>query len=725
MNDSSSPEAVTLDNCDREPIHIPGSIQPHGALLAFDRLGRLSHMSANAPQLLGFTLPLGRQIRLQDLGGNEDIHDAIQHAVAAIGIGEERLPEAQKVVLGGHAFDMVVHAFEDRALCEFELRVVGDDAIDSFSQKAYRSMGRLKRQRSIEKLLDTAVQEVREITGFDRVMAYRFRHDDSGEVVSEARRDDLDAYVGRRYPASDIPAQARRLYVLNTLRLIADVAYRPVPLLADAAHPTPLDLSHSILRSVSPIHIEYLGNMGVGASMSVSIVVGGRLWGMIACHHMAPLQVPYSIRMAADVMAQLIASTVQSLTAQQREAESARAALLRTQVAEQIAQGQDAVDVLAAEMAALRISLGCGAVVLSQSGEQRLFGDIDAAWAKDLVAWLDTRREPMVHIYRAADLPAAADGTHPYCGVLGLCFDLQRRGWLVALRPEQVETIRWGGKPDKETTAGPLGPRLTPRGSFAEWRETVRGTAVLWSEVELETASLLLDSINRANVSRMVEADRLRSQFWAVVGHDMRDPLQSLRMASSLLSNTDASGRMTAVIRNSTNRMQHLLSDLQDITRIQNGLGLAINREPTDLAALLAQIGSEVEAAYPHSELVVEAPATLQVELDPMRFRQVASNLLGNARTHGQGRITAVLERRDGMVVFTASNRAPPLPPELVASLFDPFKRQSLANRGNRGGMGLGLYIVDQIAQAHGGSVSYRAADGLVHFAFAIPATAS
>ena len=158
------------------------------------------------------------------------------------------------------------------------------------------------------------VQQVRQLTGFDRVMAYRFRHDDSGDVVAEACNDAIEPYLGRRYPASDIPAQARRLYLINTLRLIADVGYTPVPVLGREGD-APLDMSHGVLRSVSPIHIEYLQNMGVHASMSVSIVVNGRLWGMLACHHMAPRQVPYSIRMAADVLAQVLASSVQTLEA--------------------------------------------------------------------------------------------------------------------------------------------------------------------------------------------------------------------------------------------------------------------------------------------------------------------------------------------------------------------------------------------------------------------------
>lgn len=716
-----SAEPVTLDNCAREPIHTPGSIQPHGALLAFDRLGRLVSMSANANEMLGLALTLGRAPRAAELGGAAEVYKVIQQAVAGLASGEV-MPDSHEARLNGQTFDVVLHVHEGACLCEFEQRDGDADRLSRFAQTAYRSMEKLKRQSAIDKLLEVAVAEVRAMTGFDRVMAYRFRHDDSGDVVAEARRGDLEPYVGRRYPASDIPAQARRLYVLNTLRLIADVGYQPVPLLSDASHAAPLDLSHAVLRSVSPIHIEYLTNMGVGASMSVSIVVAGRLWGMLACHHMTPLRVPYSIRMACDVIAQLIAASVQSLSSREREAAMARAALLRTDIAAQIAQGHEAVDVLARDAQALCESLSCDAVFVSLDGRVRCHGALDERWAGELVDWLQAQGQTLVQVDRADALPA---GAQPYCGVLGMRFDAARAGWLVALRREQIETIRWGGKPEKEVAHGPLGPRLTPRGSFAEWRETVRGIAVPWSDVELESATLLHDSVSRVHVERVLELDRLRSQLWAVLGHDLRDPLHTLSMASVALGKQPLAARITSVIRNSTNRMQRLLRDLQDITRIQNGLGIGIEGETTDLAALTRQLLDEQRAAYRDMALEAALPAELPAWVDPMRYLQVAANLLSNARHHGQGLIRVELAARDGHAVLGVRNPSPPIDAELVEGLFDPFKRTSLKNARNPGSMGLGLYIVAQVAKAHGGSIRYEPAEGEVTFVLSLPLQAA
>lgn len=720
------PVELTLDNCDREPIHVPGSIQPHGALLALDRLGRLSHASTNATELLGVPLAFGRTLPSSAYGGDAALEQQFRDALADA-VGEELVTSSLETTLRGTTFDVVMHAQNGRVVCEFERRAVDSGEVSTFAHLAYRSMDTLKRQRSIERLLDAAVVAVRKITGFDRVMAYRFQHDDSGDVVAEARSNALEPYLGRRYPASDIPAQARRLYILNTLRLIADMDYVPVPLLADAAQVDPLDLSHSVLRSVSPIHIEYLKNMGVGASMSVSIVIGGRLWGMLACHHMTPRQVPYPIRMAVDVMAQVIASTVQSLAARDRETAIARAAWLRTEIVRAIAvgneMGNELTEVVANESPALRENLGADALFLTLEGVPRTADNVDPDWARALAAWLATRSESLVHVHDGAELPPAsgADPDQHWCGVLALRFDAPRNGWIVALRREVVQTIRWGGKPDKIIAHGPLGPRLTPRGSFAEWRETVRGRSDPWNEVELEIASQLLDSVGRAYTDRVLEIDQMRSQLWAVLGHDLRNPLQSLSMANAALERGGEPGRLNSVIRSSTHRMKQLLGDVLDISRLHHGFDLTMQWARVDLVPVIRQLVEESQVAFPTIALPVTLPDALFVEADEGRFTQVVANLLSNARHHGLGNIVLRLGEEDRMAVFTITNDAPPIPPEIVTALFDPFKRQSAVNQRNRTGMGLGLYIAHQVIRGHQGTLVHIPGDSTVTFEARIP----
>jgi chemotaxis family two-component system sensor kinase Cph1 len=252
------PRQVDLLNCADEPIHLPGSIQPHGALLFFDGDGALEGWSANADARLGTTLALGRGY--EQLGAPESVTELIHETYDTMHDGGAA-PLVAAILVGEREYDCVVHAHKGRVIVEFETREESTAEVGLFAIKAHSSIERLRRQKNIDGLLRTAVRQVREFTGFDRVMAYRFRSDDSGDVVAEACREGLVPYLGQRYPAGDIPPQARRLYVLNTLRMIADMTYDAVPLLGAPGVP-PLDLSFGVLRSVSPIHVEYLQNCG-------------------------------------------------------------------------------------------------------------------------------------------------------------------------------------------------------------------------------------------------------------------------------------------------------------------------------------------------------------------------------------------------------------------------------------------------------------------------------
>jgi chemotaxis family two-component system sensor kinase Cph1 len=408
---------------------------------------------------------------------------------------------------------------------------------------------------------------------------------------------------------------------------------------------------------------------------------------------------------------------VQSFTAQAREAALARAAWLRTELTTRIAQDAGPLEALVECASGLQDNLGAQALVLMLDGKQRCFGAVEGAWVDALAAWLGTRNEALVHITDGSLLPPS-DGSDapPFCGLLALRFDGSRAGWICALRVEQIETVRWGGKPEKEIAPGPLGPRLTPRGSFEEWRETVRGKAEPWSATELEIASQLLDAVSRTHAERVFELDKLRSQLWAVLGHDLRNPLQSLTVASQVLDRTGGSGRMNTIIRNSAGRMERLLRDVLDITRLQNGFSLDMHRERIDLAALARQLVEEAQTAHAESVVSVQMPATLMVDADPGRMSQLLSNLLSNARHHGDGVIDLLLAEDGDHAVLRVGNPSPPIPADIEATLFDPFKRKSFDNERNRGGMGLGLFIAAQIVRAHGGQIAYSADAGWVWF---------
>nr|WP_315256539.1 ATP-binding protein [uncultured Duganella sp.] len=713
-------DPVTLDNCADEPIHIPGSIQPHGALLAFDIDGILLGWSDNVAQLLNLKLTLNTPLTALPLPA-----EVLEVAAECLGSLEdgEAPATALEVSIGAVQFDCIVHAYHARLIIEFERRDTPSDAVAAFALKAHAAIDRLKRQKSIDALLQLATEQVRAITGFDRVMAYRFHQDDSGDVTAEARRDDLEPYLGRRYPASDIPAQARRLYIINTLRLIADINYTPSPLLGRAGD-APLDLSHSVLRSVSPIHIEYLQNMGVGASMSVSIVVAGRLWGLLACHHMAPLQVPYSVRMAADVMAQVIASLVQSMEARENAKLVEQSAEVRTRVMEALLHHDEPTLALLQHAPGLCQSLQAEALIVTQYGKVMVHGDISAELAARMVASLPTDVQDIVERIAVGDWPQPIQpALGPWAGLLALRFDPATSGWLLALRREQIHTIRWAGRPEKVVRIGPLGARLTPRGSFDEWREMVRERAVPWQDAQRLAASQLLGEMHRASVAKHVETDRARAQLLAMLGHDLRGPLHSINMAATVLQHGGAASTMSSRIQASSTRMERLISQVLDMSRINGGLGLGLTRSQVDLVALLQDLLDEVRTAHADLRIDASLPAALLAEVDGDRMMQVVSNLVSNARhhgTHGEA-IQVLMAERDDQVLLEVRNVAPPIPAELLPTLYSPLKHASVGNVRNRGGLGLGLHIAQEIVQQHGGQIVYRYEEPQVVFAVTLP----
>lgn len=712
--------APNLANCADEPIHVPGQIQPHGALLVFDAGLLLTGWSANAAVMLDISPNLG--VAAAHLALPSEVLEFVEQSCAEIS-DEDAAAMALETTIAGHAFDCLLHVYLGRVLLEFERRVQPADMVAQFALKAHAAIDRLKRQKSVNALLQCAVEQVRAITGFDRVMAYRFHADDSGDVVAEVCRADLVPYVGMRYPASDIPAQARRLYILNTLRLIADVHYQPVPMVGQAGDAA-VDMSHCILRSVSPIHVEYLRNMGVGASMSVSIVINGRLWGLLACHHMSAKQVPYSIRMSTDVIGQVLGSVVQSLEALAHTIRTEQAADLRARLMETLRDEEDVPRALISHAPALCRTLNAPALIVTQYGRHVTHGEISIELAAQIVQSLPHGAQALLERSARSDWPAEVQaGIGKWVGVLGLCFDPATDAWLLALRAEQVESIRWAGRPEKELVSGPLGPRLTPRGSFDEWCETVSDRSAPWDAAALTIAAQLVAEMHRASVVRHADLDRARVQLMAMLGHDLRDPLQSINMAAVLLELNGDEHKLARRIHTSSDRMQRLISQVMDISRLNGGLGLGMVAEPADLVALIVDVVDEARIGYPDVRYVLDLPPTLSVTIDSGRIAQVLSNLLSNARQHGEPQvpIQVTLTVEKGEATIKVFNAGAAISPELIATLFSAFKHTTAQKAMNRRGLGLGLYISHEIVAIHGGRLLYEYDGQNVVFVVSLP----
>ena len=500
--------AVDLTTCDTEPIHIPGAVQPHGLLLAVDDDLCVVVVSANSGRLIGQEPDevVGRQLAdvigplasrsVQLLAESEDFYEPVRLALTCPG-GEFAAGEV----------DVILHRVGDRIIVEIEPRA-GVAPLRPVSYRSARgAVLRLTEASTVDGLIKRLAAEIRAVNGFDRVMVYRFDKDWNGEVVAEEKRDDLNSFLGLHYPASDIPAQARRLYTTNWTRLIVDIGYQPVPLhpVLDPGTGAPLDQSHGVLRSVSPIHIEYLQNMGVTASMSVSLIVGGQLWGLVACHHYSgPHRPSLDARSAAEFLGQSASALLTDrLRADAEQAGNRANAVVSAIIADIADDPQEVTEALLHHPKLLDLFDAGGAAAMVD-GKLRTVGQVPDDDVLTRVADLLYDPEDSVSASDAVSrLDAGFAAASPtMCGALRIGHDVDR--WLLLVRPEILRVVDWGGDPRNKALALAEGPdvRLSPRKSFEKWQQEVRGSAQPWEEWHLEAARALDTGAGAAEVRR-------------------------------------------------------------------------------------------------------------------------------------------------------------------------------------------------------------------------------
>ena len=524
-----NPVPLSANDCAREPIQFSGAIQPHGYLIScLPGDWTIRHVSANAGELFDVeaTALLGETLR-------EYVGEDLLHAVADAMANAEPGTQSQRVCSGnlgpdGRLCDLSVHAADGLAHIEIEPhpRRAQELAPTAVAQAMIARIASLEDTTYFHQI---AAEQVRQLTGYDRVMVYRFLSDDSGEVIAEARADDIEPYLGLRFPASDIPPQARALYLRNRLRVIPDASYQPVPLMPPIdGSGRPLDLSQHALRSVSPVHLEYLRNMGVAASMSISIVAGGRLWGLIACHHRTPRLVPADVRAAADLFGLFVSMRVAAREQTSTLRGYERAQLVRDALAGRLAQASDFQTALRAELAFLRESMGADGAALwiglhweaqgRTPDPQRVPALLDWAHDHEAHGWAMSDRA----LDWSDGLPA--DGV---AGVLAMNID-GADSWLFLFRNEQVEDVRWSGEPHKAMVPTDDGLRIAPRKSFASWRETVRGRSQPWSDADRRGAERLYRVLQEQRRRALARTEQLPALDAAHDRQTLRDQQQRL-----------------------------------------------------------------------------------------------------------------------------------------------------------------------------------------------------
>ncbi|MGD9621418.1 diguanylate cyclase domain-containing protein [Mycolicibacterium sp.] len=526
-----NPSALTeaLQRCESEPIHIPGCIQPVGALMVVaGDTTQIQQVSANIGRFFGVPAAAALKQTLADLVG-EDNTQRIRD-VPVRGDLQPSLPAFFRFDTGQQMPFLAVQVHHVDGDWVIEMEPCDETEQQYYSQlfvSNRNSLWQSDTESDIGHYCDLIAQQVRELSGFDRVMIYRFDHEYNGEVIAESRSDRLPSLLGHHFPAADIPAQARRLYARNLIRILSDIDARPVALVP-AVHPVsgkPLDMSYSVLRSMSPIHIEYLRNMGAHASLSISLMVGGKLWGLIACHHAEPRRVPFQIRDLAEFIGKTVSLKLTSLESLVRsnyfnEVQHTLVALSRN--VRQSDNLAEALEQLGNDVLGLTRATGG---IIGIGGSRYTFGEVPPADDVDsLVTWLAGHWDDDVYHTDCLEssYPPAAVFADCAAGLLAVRLDPNFNDFVLWLRQERVQAIAWAGNPEKSLVTGPEGPRIEPRRSFAKWVQEQHGHCLPWTSVETDAAHTLsltfVEVLKRKAMAS--ESRRTESRLKFLANHD-------------------------------------------------------------------------------------------------------------------------------------------------------------------------------------------------------------
>jgi light-regulated signal transduction histidine kinase (bacteriophytochrome) len=733
MSEASANEIAT---CDSEPIRTPGSIQPHGFLLALSEQLQVLQASENLAQFTGVAAQQALGLRLAEIIGAAPA-DRLETALRS-GQLRERPAAIGTVTLKGRLLDALAHAYDGLLILEFEPAL---DVIEAHRLYPLVSdfLSKISDADSIVALGQMAADEIRALTGFGRVMVYNFDEDGHGNVLAESRDPDYPSYLGQRFPASDIPRQARELYLSNRVRLIQDANYTPARLVPpeNPVSGKPNDLSFASLRSVSPVHLEYMRNMGTLASMSVSLIVNGKLWGLISGHNAEPRRITFHQRAMCEQMGQILALHIRSRTDADELQFRLDVRRAMVQVLGGLTQGADFIENLRSVMPELLRFAHAGGVAIVVDERLITFGDTPAeAEVKELVSWLGAQvHDDVFHsAHLAADYPPAAAFTASASGLMAMQISRIHPHYLLWFRPETVYTIDWAGRPDGKQVAG---QRLSPRTSFDSWREAVHGHSAPWRAGELELAlefrnALLGIALERAEqmadlAEELGRANKELEAFSYSVSHDLRAPLRhivgfsDLLMEAPVIDNPERRQRFLVNIKSAAQLAGKLVDDLLSFSQMGRAAIRPVRIDMNEMVrGCIERLEPELRAHQTDWQIV----ALPDVIADPNFLQLALYNLVSNAVKFSARSEPPTIrisgEKLPHETVFHIADNGVGFNMEYVHKLFGVFQR--LHRMEDFQGTGIGLANVRRIIERHGGRVWAQSTPGAgATFSFALP----
>lgn len=723
-----------LSNCDREPIHIPGKIQPHGVLLALDKKSMtVTHVSDNISAYFPVDQSQVLDNSFNDFTAKAGInteHNNLTGFISNRLINKDA--ENGLIITTNDGTDLYMVVNESGASVLVELEPVRSSAGEASQNIMESLLTKILGAKSLNETLQWSAAQVKDIIGYDRVMIYKFAEDGHGEVVAEAVSEGFESFMGLHYPASDIPKQARELYKRNLVRIIADVDATDamIEVNNEQTKEIPLDLTDSVLRAVSPIHIQYLKNMGVKASFSVSLTSDGELWGLIACHHYAPNVIDYKKRNSCKVIGQLLST---SLVYRENEESREQKNLFRDHMLDMIKLVRSAWDIPAAltdnANNLLNMTEASGAALLYEDKIYTLGETPSEEAIYSISKWLHDYSKNQVYQtnHLSKNFPEAIAYKAVGSGLMSCALSRELNEYIFWFKKEMPQTVKWAGNPQKPVEVNADGLlSLSPRNSFEVWTEEVEGVSAPWTSNEIGIAMKFREELvhiinERANQIRKLN-EKLKQAydeldtFSFTISHDLKTPLSSIKNYTELLLdddnyNIEAARPMLQKIINGADKMNLLIKEVLSYSRIgrQN-----VKQELINMREILEDIKADLLIAYKDASPEINIQDAPDIYGDRIMMYQVFSNIIGNAVKYSSHNaapkvnISAVDNGKE--VTYSISDNGIGIDMKNGDQIFDLFKRMN--NAGKFEGTGVGLAIVKRILEKHQSRIWYESEPG-------------
>nr|WP_208492251.1 ATP-binding protein [aff. Roholtiella sp. LEGE 12411] len=721
---------VNLINCDLEPIHLPGSIQAHGIILVLKEpeltilqcSNNTRHFFNLSPEEL-LNQPLNKLLEseqihfLQDCLLQEDLQftNPIEFTIKS---DNEYLH-----------FDGIIHRNNQLLILELEPAFLEkSNAFFKFYHLVKIAISKLQVASTVTEVSQILVKEVKKITGFDRVMVYRFDDDSNGIVIADDKPEYLASYLGLHYPAFDIPQPARELFSQNWLRLIPDANYQPVAIVPvnNPLTEQPLDLSRSVLRSVSPCHIEYLHNMGVTASMSISIMKNKKLWGLIACHHQSPKFLPYEIRNACEFLGQMTSLELGAKEDSEDSEYKIQLKSIHSKLVEYMSAETNFIQGLIDYQPNLLDLVNAQGAAVSFEGEYFTIGNTpEKQDIKHLMEWIHQNLQEEILYTNALPqvYPKAEKFRDVASGLMVFSFSKTQKNYVLWFRPEVVQTVNWGGDPSKLMEVNENGDlHLSPRKSFELWKETVRLKSLPWKSCEVNAALELRSAIIGVVLRKAdelaqlnIELERSNNEldaFAYIASHDLKEPLRGIHNYSNFLIedygeilNDEGMDKLRTLIR-LTQRMEDLIDSLLHFSRLGR---VDLSMQQTNINSVVTRsldlLNARIEEM--HVEICIPRPLPT-VYCDRVQVGEVFNNLIANAIKYNDKPEKWIeigyIDHPTAPAIFYVQDNGIGIREKHFEAIFRIFKRLHGPNKYG-GGTGAGLTIAKKIVERHSGKI--------------------